>query len=80
MIVEAMLQSAASHLDPYNEPIESLPEEEQERIAEQTISFLAASFADDPDGLIAAAEQYFAFMGSMGSPEELIAAAGLDDE
>lgn len=77
--VEAIFQSAASRLDPDDETIEALPEEEQELIAEQTMSFLAASFADDPEGLEAAAEQCFAFMESMGSPEELIAAVGLDD-
>ena len=78
--LEAISQGAASRLDPNDETIEALPEEEQERIAEQTMSFLAASFADDPEGLMAAAEQCFAFMESMGSPEELIAAVGLHDE
>jgi hypothetical protein len=77
-VLEAIMQSAAENLDEDDDTLEALPEARQQEIAEQAIAFMVASAGHDPDALEAAAEQAFAFLESAGSPEQLLAAAGLD--
>lgn len=77
--LEAITQGVPQDVDS-DEDIEALPEATRDEMATQAFSFLSASFHHDPAALEAAMAQFHGFMGSMGSPQELLKTLGLEDD
>ncbi len=78
--LEAIIQGTPPDIDPENDIIEALSDEQQEEVMRQTASFLSASFAHDPDGLSTAMEQFDGFMHSMASSQGLADVFGLGED